>query len=90
MEKVLAVQHSHTLPSESEDVKMIGVYRILDAAKVAIGRLGTQPGFSEYPDLIDPNVTGEEGGFYLDEYDLDKDHWADGVTVAGDRDSGSL
>lgn len=91
MEKVFLVQHSHAIQSGTEDVKMIGVYRTLDAAKVAVGRLGVQPGFSEHPNLIDADATDGQGGFYIDEYELDKDHWAEGfVTLAGDRDSGGL
>jgi hypothetical protein len=78
VEKVFVVQHSHTLPSGIADVKMIGVYRSLDAAKMALGRLGMQPGFSKHPTHIDPDATDEEDGFYIDEYELDKDHWTEG------------
>lgn len=52
---------------------------------------GQQPGFSEHPNLIDADASDEESGFYIDEYELDKDHWAEGfVTLTGDRDSGGL
>lgn len=89
--KVFVVQHSHALPSGIEDVKMIGVYRTLEAAKVAIGRLGTQPGFSRHPNVIDPDTTDEEDGFYIDEYELDKDHWVEGfVTLVGDHELDDL
>lgn len=91
MEKVFVVQHKHTLPSGGEDVKMIGVYRTLDAAKVAVGRLGAQPSFSKHPHLIDPDAIDEEDGFYIGEYELDKDQWAEGfVTLAESRDSDDL
>jgi len=40
MERVFVVTHSHTLPGGIEDVKMIGVYRTLDAAKVALHAWG--------------------------------------------------
>jgi len=87
MEKVFVVQHSHTLPSGIEDVKMIGVYRTLDAAKEAVGRIGTQPGFAEHPTVIDPDATDEDDGFCIDAYELDKDHWTEGfVTLVGDRE----
>lgn len=86
MEKVFVVQHSHILPDDIEDVKMIGVYRTLDAARAAVRRLGEQPGFSQYPTLIDPDVTDEENGFYIGEYELDADHWTEGffTTVEGE------
>ena len=91
MESVFVVQHSHTLPSGIEDVKMIGVYRTLGAAQMAVGRLGMQPGFCEHPSIIDPSVTNDEDGFYIDEYELDLDHWVDGFfTFIGVGDSDSL
>jgi hypothetical protein len=91
VESVFVVQHSHTLPSGIEDVKMIGVYRTLGAAQMAVCRLGMQPGFSEHPSIIDPDVTNDEDGFYIDEYELDLDHWVDGFfTFIGDGDSDSL
>ncbi|MBD8900589.1 serine kinase [Rhodanobacter sp. DHG33] len=87
METVFLVQHSRVLPSGTEDVKIIGVYRTLDTAKAAIQRLETQPGFAKHPNIIDPGVAAEESGFYIGEYELDRDHWVDGfVTLAGDRE----
>jgi len=53
--------------------------------------LGAQSGFSRHPNLIDPDITDEEDGFYIGEYELDKDHWAEGfVTLADDRNSSDL
>lgn len=87
METVFLVQHSHVLPSGNEDVKIIGVYRTLDTAKAAIQRLGTQSGFAKHPSIIDPGVAAGGSGFYIGEYELDRDHWSDGfVTLAGDRE----
>jgi hypothetical protein len=87
MESVFVVQHQHLLPSGEESVCFIGVYRTLDAAKDAVQRLGIQPGFCKHPNIIDPIQTDEEQGFYIDEYELDKDHWTEGfVTMAGDQE----
>ena len=45
-------------------------------------RLKAQPVFCDYPQLIDPLIADEVAGFYIDEYELDKDQWAEGfVTV---------
>ena len=39
-------------------------------------------GFCDNPRLIDPLSDDEEAGFYIDEYELDKDQWTEGfVTV---------
>jgi hypothetical protein len=87
MESVFVLQHSHTLPDGVEDVKFIGVYRSLDAARSAVERLRVQPGFSRHPNIIDPGVTDEEDGFYIGEYELDVDQWPEGyITMVGDRD----
>lgn len=87
MDSVFVVQHSHTLPSGVEDLKMIGVYRSLEAANAAVDRLRGQPGFSNHPNVIAPDITDDEGGFYVDEYRLDEDHWTAGfVTLGGTRE----
>jgi hypothetical protein len=78
MESVFVVQHLHLLPNSEDSVCFIGVYRTLDAAKAAIQRLGVQPGFCKYPQIIDPTQTDEEQGFYIDKCELDKDHWTEG------------
>ncbi|WP_225563077.1 hypothetical protein [Rhodanobacter sp. DHG33] len=66
-------------------MKMIGVYRTLDAAKAAVDRLSTRPGFAESPVVVDPD-TNQVDGFYIGEYELDEDHWTEGfITLVGDR-----
>ena len=60
---------------------MIGVYRSAEAARAAIDRLKTQPGFCDHPRLIDPMHDEEETGFYLSEFELDKDHWTGGFVT---------
>jgi hypothetical protein len=78
MSTVFVVQHV----SATENVKFIGVYRSSEAARAAIERLRVQPGFRDHPRLIDPLKDEDEAGFYIGEYELDKDHWTEGfVTV---------
>jgi hypothetical protein len=87
MKSVFVVQHLHLLPDGEENVCFIGVYRSLDAAKSAAQRLGTLPGFCMHPQVIDPRQTDEEQGFYIDEYELDKDHWTEGFkTMVDDQE----
>jgi hypothetical protein len=82
MKSVFIVQHVHILPGGFENVKFIGAYRSVDLACAAVERLRLQPGFCDVPRLIDPNTDDDEQGFYIDEYELDQDHWTEGyVTV---------
>jgi hypothetical protein len=79
---VFVVQHLHVHANGEECVKMIGVYATRKAAEQAVGRLSTQPGFRDYPNIIDPLRDDEESGFYIDEYKIGEDHWTEGyVTV---------
>ena len=85
--KVWVVQHVHTLPSGQEDVKMIGVYADLQSAEEAVNRLKTQPGFCNHPVIIDPALSDATDGFFLDEYEVGEDHWAEGFgTLVGDQE----
>jgi hypothetical protein len=84
MRSVFIVQHAHLLSSGEEDVKLIGAYRSRAAAESAVERLAVQPGFSRHSEIVGPESDGEEG-FYIDEYELDKDHWTEGfITMVGD------
>lgn len=84
---VFVVQHLHTLPSGEEDVKMIGVYSNRQAAEDAVRRLRLQAGFCDFPKIIDPLTDQESDGFYVEEYEIGKDHWTEGfVTMVGDKE----
>jgi hypothetical protein len=61
---VYVLQHENP---ETAVVKMIGVYSSSAAAKAAILRVSKQPGFST-----------AIGGFSIDAYEIDKDHWTEG------------
>ena len=56
---------------QHEEIKFIGVYSAFELANRTIERLYGLPGFSRYPIEC----------FYIDEYTLDEDHWADGFTT---------
>jgi homoserine kinase type II len=76
--RVYVVQHLNLLDEDTEDVKMIGVYSSQEYAEAAIKRLSEQPGFRDFPKLINPHVDEEKPGFYIDAYEIDKDHWTEG------------
>lgn len=83
MKSVFIVQHLRLLPGGlREDIKLIGAYRTLEAAHATIERLRVKPGFRDYPRILNPLVDNEDQGFYIDEYELDKDHWPEGFVVA--------
>lgn len=67
MEHVFLLHHVREDDEYSEDAKLIGVYGSESAAKQAISRLSSQPGFADYPQ-----------GFEIGEMQLDKDHWDEG------------
>jgi hypothetical protein len=67
MASVFVVQHVHSRDDGSEDVKFIGVYSSRGNAEAAVARLSRRPGFEEAPD-----------GFAIDEYQIDRDQWAEG------------
>jgi len=70
---VFVVQHVHGLSDDREDVKLIGAYSSRQQAEAAVARLRSSPGFREMPD-----------GFAIDQYEVDKDHWAEGfVSIPG-------
>ncbi|YCM43288.1 hypothetical protein V2O64_18450 [Verrucomicrobiaceae bacterium 227] len=82
MKLVFVVQHLHRLPHDEDDVKMIGVYESRDAAVACVERLASQPGFCDFPQIIDFEKDEDDQGFHVDEYELGRDHWPEGfVTV---------
>jgi len=81
MESVFVVQHLHARPSGEDDVKLVGVYQSLEAARSAVERLRTQPGFRDHPRIVDPEQDTDEQGFHIGAYPLDKDHWSEGYVT---------
>lgn len=71
MESVFLLWHTHEIPDQEDDSKLIGVYESREAAERAQERATKQPGFAEHPT-----------GFCIDEYVVGMDHWTEGfVTV---------
>lgn len=79
---VFILQHLHVIDDGSEygkeDVKLIGVYSSLASAQDAVRRLASMPGFKDAPEIRNPEIDDEEDGFYIDEYEIDRDHWEEG------------
>lgn len=76
---IFLVQHLHTLSDGIEDIKLIGVYDSEASAIAAIGRLKIQPGFIDFPEIIDGDADDNAiDGFYIDQYELNKDYWPEG------------
>lgn len=71
MRTIFILQHERPETEDRmEDVKFIGAYLSEASAQAAVGRLQTQPGFRDYPNH-----------FTIDEYEIDKDQWAEGFIV---------
>lgn len=82
LSSVFVVQYLSVHENGEECLMMIGVYESRSAAEEAVKRLASQPGFRESPNIIDPSTDEEDNGFYIDEYEIGKDHWPEGfVTV---------
>lgn len=78
---VYLLQHLHIINDDEDSVKIIGIYETREDALEAIERVKNQPGFKDFPDLINYDVDKEEG-FYIAKYESGVDHWTEGfVTV---------
>ena len=64
------MQHERKKDKDNEDVKFIGVFSTETKAKKTIFRLRNKPGFRDHLD-----------GFYIDKYEIDKDHWIEGYEI---------
>ncbi|HUT40356.1 MAG TPA: serine kinase [Gammaproteobacteria bacterium] len=78
MKDVYVLQYVHYFDDGTEDVKVIGIYDANESALAAIERFKSQPGFCDFPELVDPSGSAEVSGFNLDSYPLYKDHWSEG------------
>lgn len=85
MRSVFIVQHLHVLPGDVDDVKLIGAYGSLTAAQAAVDRLKGQPGFRDHPRIIESGGQDPQG-IYIDEYEVDKDHWTEGYVTETHED----
>ncbi len=80
MKTVWILQHLHILPQGEDCVKLIGVYATRDDAVGAAMRLAEQPGFRDFPN-VNNSTPDDTEGFYIEEYEIGKDHWAEGFTT---------
>jgi hypothetical protein len=73
MSVVYIVQHTRVAKDGHDHVKMIGAFATRDSATSAVDSLRNAPGFSASPN-----------GFSVDEYEVDKIHWAEGFGGVSD------
>ena len=79
---VFLVEHLHLLSHGEEDIKRIGVYTSRALAVAATERLAKQPGFCDFPTVVDPAVSVSNAqGFYISETVLDLDYWSEGYVT---------
>jgi hypothetical protein len=74
MDAAYLLYHIRKDDEYTDDAKLIGVYRSEAAARAAIVRVETQPGFRDYPE-----------GFVVERYPLDVDHWTEGFVDLSDE-----
>jgi homoserine kinase type II len=74
---VFVVQHLRS-EADSEDTKMVGVYTSREEAEAAVTRKRKFPGFSMFPNIVDPLKDEVESGFYISEMILNHDYWTEG------------
>jgi len=63
---VYLLQHSYEV-NGIEETKLIGIFRTKEKAIKIIEYYKTLPGFEDY-----------QNDFYVDEYEIDKNHWDEG------------
>ncbi|MBO0453183.1 DUF7336 domain-containing protein [Candidatus Enterococcus murrayae] len=79
--KVYLLQHSYEYEIDQnikiEETKIIGIYGTESKAKQVKKSFMTKKGFNRFP----------EDCFYIDEYEIDRDHWTEGfITWNGEKD----
>lgn len=72
MTRVYILHHMADHVAGEEAVKIVGAYSSQANAAAAIERMKDKPGFIDHPD-----------GFSVDEYQLDRDYWAEGFVSEG-------
>jgi homoserine kinase type II len=76
---VYLVAHWHPLPDNPSSSLTIGVYSSREKAEAAVKGLASQPGFRDFPDVLeDPSETG---GFNIEECELDRTWWQEGFVI---------
>ncbi|MCM3781989.1 hypothetical protein M3231_03295 [Neobacillus mesonae] len=69
MRTAFLVQHSYEVGEDGmyDETKLIGIYSSFERAKLVVETYKNLPGFKDYADH-----------FFIEEYELDKNHWEDG------------
>ena len=78
------VEHLHILYDDVEDIKFLGVFSTKEKAEKAIQMLSKQPGFKDFPKLIDDNDIENDviEGFYIIKVVVDEiAEWKEGFTT---------
>ena len=68
------VEHLHILYDDVEDIKFLGVFSTKEKAEKAIQILSKQPGFKDFPKIIDDNDIENDviEGFYITKVVVDE------------------
>ena len=73
------VEHLHILYDDVEDIKFLGVFSTKEKAEKAIQILSKQPGFKDFPKIIDDN---DIENFYIIKVVVDEiAEWKEGFTT---------
>lgn len=78
------VEHLHILYDGVEDIKFLGVFSTKEKAEKAIQMLSKQPGFKDFPKIIDDNDIENDviEGFYIIKVVVDEiAEWKEGFTT---------
>ena len=78
------VEHLHILYDDIEDIKFLGIFSIKEKAEKAIQMLSKQPGFKDFPKIIDDNDIENDviEGFYITKVVVDEiAEWKEGFTT---------
>jgi hypothetical protein len=67
MKMIYIVQHARKTDAGHDEVKIIGAFGSKQSSETAVNQLKLKPGFKALPN-----------GFTIDEYEIDKIHWAEG------------
>ena len=78
------VEHLHILYDNVEDIKFLGVFSTKEKAEKAIQMLSKQPGFKDFPKIIDDNDIDNDiiEGFYIMKVVVDEiAEWKEGFNT---------
>lgn len=78
------VEHLHILYDDVEDIKFLGVFSTKEKAEKAIQMLSKQPGFKDFPKIIDDNDIDNDiiEGFYIMKVVVDEiAEWKEGFNT---------